>query len=286
MAIALLAVAIWGASPPATAMAARDIPADIIGRIRPLLAAFLVLPLAFSVRGSFPSDRRDLVELLLGGACGFAIYPYLLTHGVAQTSVLHASIALASAPVFTGLLSFAIEKNWPRTVWWFGAVIAMIGVVVLLSETTQATSSKASLIGDLLVLASVFFASIGYVFGGRSSAKIGKWPATIWMLVMGGLCMSPFGISALAQFSWSDVSMAGYLSLGYLVICVSFLGYAFWFRALGAEGAARIAPLQFLQPFVGAFLAVLIFAEPISMQAVGALVLTLSGVMISTRNTG
>ncbi|MCG7626848.1 DMT family transporter [Epibacterium sp. MM17-32] len=282
---AIGAVIIWGASPAATAIAARDVPPDLIGGLRTILGALFLTPLAGRFWSALPRDLSARIELLVGGVAGFAAYPVLLSIGVANTSVMHASLILASAPVFTGLVSFIITRSWPRSIWWIGAAMAITGVGFLLLYRGAPTASAASssIAGDFTVLLSVLFASVGYVFGGRSSGRIGQWPTTFWSLVAGSLVLLPFiGPRAIA-WNWTEVSQSSVLALLFLVLLVTVVGYVLWFWALGQVGAGKVAPLQFGQPVVGVLLAAVLFAEPLTFPIALSAGLTILGVWVARR---
>jgi drug/metabolite transporter (DMT)-like permease len=281
---ALAAVAIWGASPFATAIAGRSIPPELIAGLRTALAGVIVLPLVVKFRHAFPKDWPARAELVVGAVFGFAIYPLLLSVGVLETSVIHASIILAAAPIFTGLLTFSITREWPRRFWWLGSLVAIGGVAVLLSWRGSAqTGSPATIRGDTMVLFSVLCACVGYVYGGRSAARIGQWPATAWSIAIGALVFAPFVFPGAMRFDWSRTSATEYTALLFLVVFVTVAGYALWFQALAKAGAARIAPLQFLQPAVGAGLAAIWLGEALSIGAVAAMALVLFGVWMTRR---
>ncbi len=274
---ALAAVAIWGASPAATAVAGHDIPPELIAGLRTVGGGIILLPLLFQFRGRFPPDWSARFELIAGGVFGFAAYPLMLSIGVLKTSVTHASVILATAPIFTGLLSFLITGHWPKVRWWFGGAIAMSGISLLMVSRglPSAAGSTASLTGDSLVLLSVVFSSFGYVFGGRSSARIGQWPATVSAITIGALVLAPMTIPAAIAFEWSRVDATGFAALLFLILFVTIIGYALWFYALGEAGATAVAPLQFLQPVLGVALAVAVLGEALSLMLVfsGALII-------------
>jgi drug/metabolite transporter (DMT)-like permease len=143
--------------------------------------------------------------------------------------------------------------------------------------------SPATILGDTLVLLSVLCASVGYVYGGRSAARIGQWPATAWSIAIGALAFAPFVVPGAVKFDWSTTAPSDVLALLFLVLFVTIAGYALWFQALAMAGAQRIAPLQFLQPVVGAALAAIWLEEALSVAGVSAMVLILSGVWLSRK---
>jgi drug/metabolite transporter (DMT)-like permease len=153
---ALAAVMIWGASPFATAIAGRSIPAELIAGLRTALAGVILLPLIVGFRHAFPGDWPARTELIIGAVFGFAIYPLVLSIGVLKTSVTHASIILAAAPIFTGLLTSSITRKWPKAIWWIGSLVAISGVATLMAWRGSAqTGNPATAWGDTLVLLSV-----------------------------------------------------------------------------------------------------------------------------------
>lgn len=281
---ALAAVAIWGASPFATAIAGRSIPPELIAGLRTALAGVILLPLVIKFRHAFPVDWRGRAELIIGAVFGFAIYPLVLSVGVLKTSVTHASIILAAAPIFTGLLTFSITGKWPKGLWWIGGLVAISGVATLMAWRASAQLGTPSTVwGDTLVLISVLCASVGYVYGGRSAARMGQWPATTWSIAIGALAFAPFVLPGAVSFDWSATAPADVLALLFLVLFVTIAGYALWFQALAKIGAQRIAPLQFLQPAVGAALAAIWLGEALSIGAVAAMALILTGVWLTRK---
>jgi drug/metabolite transporter (DMT)-like permease len=112
---------------------------------------------------------------------------------------------------------------------------------------------------------------------------MGQWPATAWSIVIGAVVFAPFVFPGAMRFDWSTTAFTDVLALLFLVVFVTVAGYALWFEALARAGAGRIAPLQFLQPVVGAGLAVIWLREPMSIGAVGAMALILCGVWLTRK---
>jgi drug/metabolite transporter (DMT)-like permease len=285
LAAAFAAVIIWGASAAATAVAGRVVPPELIGGLRSLLAGIILLPFLLRFRDRFPSTWSERIELIVGGLFGFMAYPLLLSIGVLKTSVTHASVILASAPIFTGLLSFLITGRWPKVLWWGGSVVSLSGIVILINSRSSigTTGMPATLWGDGLVLLSVLFASVGYVYGGRSSSRMGQWPATAWSIAVGALAFAPFTIPQAIGFDWSAPNVFELSTLAFLVLFVTIIGYALWFYALGETGVAAIAPMQFLQPVVGILIARSLLGEELSLNILISGVLIIFGVWLTRR---
>lgn len=285
LAAAFTAVVIWGASAAATSVAGRSIPPTLIAGLRSLLACIILLPLLLRFRGRFPAKWEERVELIVGGLFGFMAYPLLLSIGVLKTSVTHASVILASAPIFTGLFSFLVTGKWPKALWWVGSMVSLLAIIILMSSRgpSTTTGTSATLSGDALILLSVLFASVGYVYGGRSSSRMGQWPATAWSIAIGALAFAPFTIRQAVGFDWSTPTSLELFALFFLVLFVTVIGYALWFYALGEAGAASIAPIQFLQPIVGILIAVCFLGEVLSFNLTMSVILIIFGVWLTRR---
>ena len=96
-----------------------------------------------------------------------ALASVLFTIGVSMTSANHASMILAGLPVFTGAIAMAWDRVVPKRLWWAGCAVALAGEFVLITSQGPGGGAQASVAGDLVVLASNLFASLGYVAGGR-----------------------------------------------------------------------------------------------------------------------
>jgi len=281
---AFFAIILWGATPAATQIAVTAIDATIVGVLRTILASLILLPVAFMMRLPRPNDKASWEALSVSAFAGFVGYTLLFTIGLKYTSTTHAALILAASPVFTGLIGFAVDRKWPRWLWWLGASIALAGEFLLISyRTSAAGKDTASFEGDLMVLCAAVLASAGYVSGGRLSSKIGAWAATTWAIIMAGLIQIPILALPrnLAQITITNSNISSWLSLIYLVIFTSIIGYAAWYWAIGKAGVARISPIQFTQPIISLVIAAILFNEPFTYPVVIAVVTILSGVLIT-----
>ena len=275
LAAALIAVVLWGASPVAAKIAVSSLSPMMVAILRTVIGGLIALPVAMLLRIPLPADRAQRRLLVLSGFCGFVAFPMLFTLGILHTSANHASMILAGLPVFTGLIAMTWDRKRPNSAWWIGCTIAMAGEALLIFGHDDG-ATKASVHGDLLVLASNVFASLGYVAGGRLEREgysamgttfygVGLYALVLWPLLF---IVEP-GTAPLA------VPTGIWLSIAYLAVGVTIVGYVLWYWALGQGGIARIALLQFLQPVSGVILAAILLGEEF-----GAIFITASGVIL------
>ncbi len=280
--VAAIGIFIWGASPGATKLAVQELGGYDVALFRTFFAACLIAPFALIKRLPLPKTNGQWLTLGICSVVGFIVYTLLYSFGLEQTSTIHAALIVAAAPIFTGLIGFTVEKKWPRTIWWVGALIAFGGEIFLITSKSGA-SDGATLWGDFLVLLAILCVSAGYVAGGRLSAAIGTWAATSWSIIIAGILITPFVIPAIISTEWQALSPTGWGALIYLVVFISILGYACWYWAIGQMGVGPIAPLQFGLPLVSIIIGITIFGEALTSEIIIACATILIGIAITQR---
>lgn len=284
IAIAVLAVVIWGASPVAAKIAVADLPVLAVAVLRTVLGGLAALPVALAMRVPLPASWEQKLILLLSGFCGFVAFPVLFTIGIGLTSANHASMILACLPVFTGAIAMAWDRKRPLRLWWFGCAIALAGELVLISARGDHGVNASSLTGDLFVLASNLFASLGYVAGGRLQRS--GYPSTgttFWGVVIFAFILIPATPFVLGDVVLRQVPVQAWAGVAYLAVAVTIIGYVMWYWALGKGGIERIGLIQFLQPVSGVVLALLLLGERFSLVFVAASAVILLGVWLAIR---
>ena len=282
IAAALLAVVMWGASPVAAKLAVADLSPMAVAVLRTVLGGLAALPLALAMRIPLPSSRDDKALLVVSGFCGFVGFPVFFTLGVNLTSANHASMILACLPVFTGAIAMAWDKTKPKRLWWIGCAVALCGEAVLVSLQNGDGRAGATLTGDLLVLFSNLFASLGYVAGGRLQRS--GYPSTgttFWGVVLFAVILLPVTPLVLDGAALPDVPVDTWFAIAYLAVGVTVVGYVLWYWALGKGGIEQIGLLQFFQPVSGVALAALLLSETVTVYFVGASAMILAGVWLA-----
>lgn len=276
------AVLVWGATPAATALVARDLSPSLIGPARLLLSALLLLPPLLLLRPALPGDRAGWAALAVNGLVGFAASFFFQGVGIARTTTAHAALVLAAAPVITVLIQFLLARIWPRPLWWGGSAIALLGeAVLILGRDIAGNGARASLSGDLLVLAGTVTVSIGYVAGAKLAARIGLFAATAWSILFGALVLLPLLPRLIAAAP--GLTPVGGGALAFLAVVCTLIGFAAWYWALHRGGVVAMSLLQFAQPVVGLAIAVTVLAEDLSGTVLLAVILILAGVSLCRR---
>ena len=284
VAAALAAVVLWGASPVAAKIAVLSLSPMSVVLFRTVVGGFAALPLVLIMRIPLPAQKSQKFLLIVSGFCAFVAFPVLFTAGVDLTSANHASLILASLPLFTGAIAMAWDRRVPKPLWWAGCAIALTGEMLLISTYKAGGAQESSWLGDGLVLVSNAFASLGYVAGGRLQRQ--GYPAagtTFWGVVLFAVILLPFVPFAVAEVEIHNVPFEAWVSVLYLAIGVTIVGYILWYWALGKGGIERISLFQFLQPVSGVALAWMLLGEQLTLTFFIAAALILLGVWFALK---
>ena len=286
LAAALVTLVFWGGTVVANRVAVESIDGLTVGALRSMLAGFIGLGIAAAFRLPLPKQARHRWLLIVSGWINFAIWPTVLSLGVALANASHAALIMALLPVTTGLIAAIVNRVRPRPGWWLGATVAIAGTVLLIVFTRPAGDLALSptwLAGDLVVLAGVCLCSAGYVAGAKLGPVVGSWSATFYGLGAALMLTVPAILILYPYTVWAEVTVDSWLGVGWLTLFSSLTGYALWFLAMSRGGIARIAVFQFLQPVLSVAAAAAILGERITWTIVAAGLLILVGTWIAQK---
>ena len=275
---------IWGATPVATRLATDGLEPLVVAVLRTVLAGAVVLPLIAFRGPALPRRPRARGLLAISAVTGFVLFPVVYTIGQERTSAMHGSMILAALPVITGLYAALVTRRRPGSWWLAGCAIALAGEAVIVTVRTGAGAEGATLVGDLLVLASALAVAGGYVAGAMLlSLDFSSAATTTWGVLLGAGALLPLALVLLVRDGVPEADATAWAAVVFLAVVTSIFGYVGWYWALARGGIERIAPLQFLLPVSGLALAALVLDERLTVPlAIGA-VLVIGGVTIARR---
>jgi drug/metabolite transporter (DMT)-like permease len=275
----LSALAMWSGTAIANKVAVGYMNGLTAGALRSLIAGSVALVIVVLGRLPLPTRSRDKLLLAVSGFASFAIWPTLMSIGIEHTTASHTAVVMATIPVLTALMSNLLDFRLPHKKWWLGASIALVATALLVgarNSGADSESTRATVLGDLIVFTGGISCAIGYVVGGKLSAKIGSIAVTLWGLVAALFLLVPvFAFSAAPSTGWAGLPFQAWVAIGWMALLSSLAGYGLWFFALGAGGVARISSLQLAMPVVTVVAAALVLGETVTVQ-----ILTITGAII------
>lgn len=263
----ILGVAAFSLSLPATRLAVTGgLDPVLAGLGRAVVAGVLALLALWwgRVRGRPP--RGALPRLAVVAAGVVFVFPLLTSMALSKVPAAHGIIASGLLPAATAVTAVLRAGERPSFAFWAASGAGLVCVVAF--ALTRGSGDLAT--PDLLLLAAVAAAGIGYAEGGVLAREMGGPAVICWALILAlpatlAAAMPHVDLDALAAVRPS--AWAGFV---YLSAVSMFLGFFAWYRGLALGGVARVGQLQLAQPVLSLIWAALLVGEPLTWQNLAA----------------
>ncbi len=246
LAWAALGVVAFSFTFPATTLAERGFDPYVVGAGRSVVAALIAGACLLAVRAPIPA-RADWPGLLaVAGGCGIG-FGLLSAIALGHTTSTHAAIVVGLLPAATAVV--AVLRAGERPGWAFWAASGAAGATIVAYSLALGGGRLAP--ADLLLLAALVVAGVGYAEGGRLARAIPGWQVIAWGVLLALPVSLPVTAVAVARTAGSvHPSAAALAGLAYVSAVSMFAGFAAWYRGLGRAGVARASQLQLAQPLL------------------------------------
>jgi drug/metabolite transporter (DMT)-like permease len=255
----VLANALWAGTYSAGKIALRDLSPVELNAVRFSLATLMLLPVLVRGWRHIPKDRSSLLKLGQLVLLGFVLNKAFEYFGLALSTASDVALLIATESIFTALLSWTILRERVTRTGVAALVVGLTGAYLIVERgflPNLGTAGSTRVVGDLLVVFSLLMES-GYTVSGK--ATLGTLPPLLLtsVSIAGSLFVwLPAGAMAVAQRGWPHVSPVGWLAVLYMAAIATVTGYWLWFRGLTRLDASVAAPTLFIQPLLGAALAI------------------------------
>ena len=250
----------WGSSWFAISFQLGDVAPQVSIVWRFLLASIILFIWCY-LRGlklSFPW-RDHLSWLLLGFFlfCVNYICAYFGTFYLASGLVCLIFSTLTLFTVFNGFVFFKKPIRLPILI---GAVVGIAGLSVIFSNEISSTdwSVESGVVkGFLWMLLATFFASIGMLLSGQFQAR--KMPlvqSNAFSMLYGSLILVSYIAVSDVSFSF-NTSYSYVISLIYLALIASVIGFGFYLKLVGNIGADKASYVNIFTPTIALLLSTL-----------------------------
>jgi len=278
-AVAALATAfLWASAFPAVKYLLDYFSPESIMLFRFSVASLTLLTIAVIKKAKLP-EKRDIPLFALGGFVGIFLYAWLFITGTDFVPSGVSSFVIASAPVFTTLLSIFVLKEKVKLFSWFGMFVSLCGLLMITASQMRGFVLN---IGVVLLVGASISTSTYIIIQRRLTKKYTPIESTVYTVCFATLFMLVFFpglIRELPNAPW----MARMIPV-YLGIFPAATAYLAWAYAISkARSTAHVTMFLYLIPFLATLLAFLWLNERISPFAfVGGIVIVL-GMFLSSK---
>lgn len=165
-------------------------PALVLLRLAGAALVFALLPTTTSRWSVLPRDRAGIAFAALLGIFGNQA---LFLLGLRTTTATHATLLVATIPIFTALAAVLIDKERPSPLAIVGTLVAFSGVAYLVGVEAFALG-RDTLVGDLLVLGNSVIYGFYLVLVRPYVGRYGSTVVVSWAFVFAAAYAIPFAL--------------------------------------------------------------------------------------------
>ncbi len=264
----------------------------IVGHIPPVTFAFIrwggafliVLPFALPhLARDWPIVRKHAVLMTVLALTGFSAYNTMAYYGLQYTTAINGLLLQSIAPLFVALWSFVLFRT--RLTWRqaLGICISLTGVAVIVSHGRLAV-----LVGIGFNRGDVWFLIALLIYAYYTAAlrqRPAMHPLSFLAVGMGwgAALLIPAVVVEIVSGHTMVLDTESALSIIFVCIFPSLLGYLFLNRGIELIGANRAAPFMHLVPVFGSVLAIVWLRERFEVFHAVGYGLVFTGITVATR---
>jgi drug/metabolite transporter (DMT)-like permease len=285
----LLAFAIiylaWGSTYLAIRIGVREVPPFLFAAMRFLVAGVILYGWMLAKGERSPTKRQWASAGLL------AVLIFVLDYGLlfwAEQRVPSglAAIMMATIPAFMALSEILFLRTQRLTLRLAVALlIGLGGVAVLMSHSLNLGGEPINTTGAIALIVGSLSWSIGSVLSRKLPLPTSKVMSSGMQMLAGGalLALASAVLGELRGFHPAAVSRAAWLSLLYLIVAGSIIGYTAYVWLIHHESPTKVGTYAYVNPVVAVLLGYFIGGEELGLRVVlGSLFVLVSVVIITT----
>jgi drug/metabolite transporter (DMT)-like permease len=199
-----------------------------------------------------------------------------------------AALIVASVPLWMALLDGIHKRIRPRAYVVAGLLIGLAGILMLVAPGRFAGNGRVDLLGAGALLLAALCWTVGSLYSRHARLPESVLTATAMQMIGGGVLLWLVGL-ALGEGSRLDltaVSPRSILSLGYLVVFGSLLGFSAYVWLLRATTPARVSTYAYVNPVVAVFLGWAFAGEAVTLRVALATIAIVASVALIIRYGG
>ena len=283
--LGLLGIVIFAATLPMTRLAvgtpdAPQMSGLFIAMGRAVVAAALSVMFLLVTRAPLPKRENWLPLAITAGGVVLG-FPLFTSIAMRHVEAVHASVIVGVLPLATAAVGALLHRQRPSGGFWLCAGVGSALVVAFAMRRSGTPGGGLSIqSADLLLLAAMLCAAVGYGYGARLSQQMRAEHVICWALVLALPLTLPLSV-----ISWPAASLktSAWWGFSYLAVFSMWLGFFAWYRGLALGGTVRVSQVQLVQPFLSMLFAVPLLGERLDAVTVGFSLAVIATVFIGKK---
>lgn len=281
---------VWGSTYLALHYLVESVPSLVASGIRNLSAGLVLFIFAFFSKSYVKPTMKFLTTTSLSGFLMLTVGNGFFTIAVKWVPSGFAALFSAIGPVMLVVLLWIFEKEKPKKKVIIGAILGVIGVLILMSLKTLALKGYEQyyIWGIVFMFLAVLGWNLGVIYVRKN--KINHYSAAQiagYQMSIGGFLtlVVAFFMGNFSDFQPFDLPMKAYLSFMYLLILGSIVAFLVFSWLSKVAPPTLVATYTYVNPLVAMFLGWLLAGErlhPLMLLAAGVIIMAV--ILITTAN--
>jgi drug/metabolite transporter (DMT)-like permease len=276
---------VWGSTYLAIRIGVREIPPFLMAGLRFTIAG-LAMWAWLRVTGTPSPTLREWRDASVLGTLMFLIDYACLFWAEQRVPSGIAAVILAMIPVCITLLEITFLRTQRLTLrLGLGLAVGIIGVVVLMNPWASLGEVPLDRRGVIALLVSCCGWSVGTIVTGRLTLPASKPMSAAAQMLSGGIQLLALAAIAgeFAHFRAQNISSTAWLSLVYLIIAGSIVGFTAYVWLLHYESPTRVGTYAYVNPVVAVILGAALGGETVGRRTIlGTALILISVIAITT----
>jgi drug/metabolite transporter (DMT)-like permease len=269
----------WGTTYLVIRIGVGHLPPMLFAGVRWLIAG-MVMTAFLWWRGKRLPQGKEFVHLgvvgvaLLGCANGLVVFAeQWIPSGL--TALLLATIPL----MMTGMESLVPRGPRLNLTTIVGLVLGLFGVCLIFWDDVRYLTNRENLIGIAAIMAGMTFWSSGSLYSKYVKVEVSPLMGASVEMLIAGIFLTALGVS-IGEVSRWELDRGGLLSILYLIVFGSFVGYGSYIYALSKLPLSFVATATYINPIIALFLGWLILDETLNILVWVAAAAIIVGVFV------
>jgi drug/metabolite transporter (DMT)-like permease len=223
--------------------------------------------------------RGDVRFMIVVAALGIWLNQLTFVYAVRLTTAATVALMFGTLPIFVALVAqaFGLERLHLRH--WFATAVSFSGVALVAAGASSGLSGDLG--GILLGLGAAITWAAYSVAMEPLMQRYSPYRISAFMLIAGSIPLLLSSVKQLAEQDWSAIGGLAWACFVYSLFFSLVFTNIMWFTAIDRVGAARASLYANLQPFLGAFFALVVLSEEMGpLQFLGGIVIA-GGILIA-----
>jgi len=276
---------VWGSTFLAIRVGVREVPPFLLAAMRFLIAGLVLYGWMIAQGGRSPSGRQWMSAFFL------AVLIFVLDYGLlfwAEQRVPSgiAAVMMATIPVFMALSEIIFLRTQRLTVRLaLALLIGMGGVAVLMSHSLNLGGTPIDRAGAVALMIASMSWSVSSALTRKLPLPASKVMSSGAQMLAGGvlLALTAAALGEFRNFRPGTVSRGAWLSLLYLIVAGSIIGFTAYVWLIHHESPTKVGTYAYVNPVVAVLVGYSLGGETLGLRTIlGTLCVLISVVVITT----